>query len=144
MDRLETYYCTFGTDPNFPYQGGWVEIMAPDGKTAGQIFKTYYPNRKGSSLLNCAFVYSEERWKEITGNYDMGKCHARIAPVEKLEDPYPGMTKSRIADILISYIDNDLESADPGWVREVIETICTEAEIKELGLYNWLGFEETA
>lgn len=51
------------------------------------------------------------------------------------------MTKERVIDILISYIDNDLTSADPGYVRDVVSDICTTEEIKELGL-DWLGFDE--
>lgn len=52
------------------------------------------------------------------------------------------MTIERIKEILMAYIDNDLASADPGWVRDVLAEICTMKEIKELGLYEWLGFEE--
>ena len=52
------------------------------------------------------------------------------------------MTFERLRDILISYIDNDLESAEPGYVREVLTEICDEEELKELDLWDWLGFEE--
>ena len=44
------------------------------------------------------------------------------------------MTKERAMDIVVAYVDNDLCSADPAYVREVLETICTMEEIKELGL----------
>lgn len=48
------------------------------------------------------------------------------------------MTKERVMDILARYIDNDLCSADPDYVREVLLSICTMEEIKELGLdYLW-------
>lgn len=52
------------------------------------------------------------------------------------------MTKERVIDILVGYIDNDLETADPGYVRDVVSSLCSEDEIKELGLYEWLGFDE--
>lgn len=54
------------------------------------------------------------------------------------------MDFERVKDILVSYVDNDLETADVGYVREVLTDVCgcTEEELKELGLYDWLGFEE--
>ena len=51
------------------------------------------------------------------------------------------MTKERVIEILINYIDNDLETADSEYVREVLYGICTNEELKELGIYDWLGFE---
>lgn len=52
------------------------------------------------------------------------------------------MTKDRVSEILIEYIDNDLNTADPEYVRETLRDICTNEELKELGLYEWLGFED--
>ena len=52
------------------------------------------------------------------------------------------MTTERIKGILFDYIDNDLQSADSGYVREVLEDICTEGELQELGLKDWLWPEE--
>ena len=53
------------------------------------------------------------------------------------------MTKERVIDILVSYIDNDLGSAEPGYVREVLRDVCgcTDEELKELDIYDWLGFD---
>ena len=60
------------------------------------------------------------------------------------EEPETGITKERLIEILISYIDNDAAAADPGYIREVLTDICgcTETELKELGLYGWLGFDQ--
>ena len=54
------------------------------------------------------------------------------------------MDLDRVVCILASYIDNDLDSAEPGYVREVLRDVCgcTDNELKELGLYDWLGFGE--
>lgn len=52
------------------------------------------------------------------------------------------MTKERVIEILIDYIDNDLAAADPEYVRDVFTDICTTPELKELGIWDWLGFEE--
>lgn len=54
------------------------------------------------------------------------------------------MTKERVIGILVDYVDNDLASADPGYVREVLRDVCgcTDEELKELGIYEWLAFDE--
>lgn len=53
------------------------------------------------------------------------------------------MDKQRVIEILVSYIDNDADSAEPGYIREVLRDICgcTDEELKELDLYDWLGFD---
>ena len=53
------------------------------------------------------------------------------------------MSKERVIAILVGYIDNDLAAADPGYVREVLRDVCgcTDEELKELGIYDWLGFD---
>lgn len=48
----------------------------------------------------------------------------------------------RLKDILIGYIDNDLESADIEYVRDTLTNLCTVKELKDLGLWTWLGFQE--
>lgn len=48
----------------------------------------------------------------------------------------------RLKDILIDYIDNDLESADIEYVRDTLTNLCTVQELKDLGLWTWLGFQE--
>ena len=76
---METYYFTFGTDPKFPFERGWVEVQAFDELNARRIFSLYFPSRK-DGCLNCAFVYSENSFKK-TGMYQGkygDKCHARI------------------------------------------------------------------
>ena len=57
---MNRYYFTFGTDERYPFQLGYLIIEARDRHAAREIFKAYFPNRKGSDLLNCASVYSEE------------------------------------------------------------------------------------
>ena len=46
------------------------------------------------------------------------------------------MTIDRAIDILGRYVDNDLNQADPSWVREVLcnSCSCTRDELEELGL----------
>ena len=54
----------------------------------------------------------------------------------------PKTTWNRLWNILIDYIDHDLEGADVSWVKETLQEICTEEELKELGIWEWLGYEE--
>ena len=51
------------------------------------------------------------------------------------------MTAERAKEILISYVDNDLNTADVGYVREVLHELCTDEELKELGFWDWLEME---
>lgn len=82
-----------------------------------------------------AWVYEEPVYLTDLSNHDiLNECKRR--------NILPKIPASRLKSILIDYIDNDLESADPGYVREVIENICTIDEIKMLGLHDWLGFNE--
>ena len=49
------------------------------------------------------------------------------------------MSSKRLMDILREYILNDLDSAEPGYVRDVLTDVClcTPSEIYEIGL-EWL------
>lgn len=53
------------------------------------------------------------------------------------------MSKKRLMDILRDYILNDLDSAEPDYVRGVLQDIClcTSEEVFEIGL-DWLFPEE--
>lgn len=57
------------------------------------------------------------------------------------------MTTTRLKHILLTYIGNDLESADPAYVREVLTDVCCCSidEIKELQLdFLWQDKEGCA
>lgn len=54
----------------------------------------------------------------------------------------PTVTWQRLWEILIAYMDHDLESADIAYVHEFLPEIMTYDEMKELGIAEWLGFEE--
>lgn len=53
------------------------------------------------------------------------------------------MDKERVISILRTYVNNDMESAEPDYVREVLYDICgcTDQELEELGL-GYLIIEE--
>lgn len=73
---MNTYYYTFGTDPGFPYQGGWVQVYAETPKEADELFRKNFPDRH-DGFLNCAGIYRQETFPKhmfLNGNY--GKyCH---------------------------------------------------------------------
>ena len=52
------------------------------------------------------------------------------------------MTFERLKDILISFIDEELESADPDYVRDLLGEIMTKEEMEELELTGWLMIED--
>ena len=79
---LSNFYFTFGTNRQFPYQGGWVVVKAPDILIARKIFMFYFPHENG--YLNCSFVYTEEEFKKTImykekDNMGAG-CHLIIGP----------------------------------------------------------------
>lgn len=71
------FYFTYGSDPAYPFQGGWTLVYAPDLKAAQQIFKAYHPNRPGSDALNCADYYPATIFEQIIASLD-GPCHEVI------------------------------------------------------------------
>ena len=76
---MKVYY-TFGTNPQFPYQRGWVEIVAGDIDEAHEKFRARFPNTSPDTL-NCSFFYPEDRFVEtqmhIDGNFGVF-CHEVI------------------------------------------------------------------
>ena len=54
------------------------------------------------------------------------------------------VTRDRAVDILVSYIDNDLNTADPGYVRDTLRDVCgvTYWELEDMGIADWLDFNE--
>lgn len=82
------YYFTYGSDPAYPFQGGWTLIYAPNLRAAQQIFKAYHPNRPGSDALNCADYYSASLFEQFDPAMK-GHCHEIIMamPAIRCESP---------------------------------------------------------
>jgi len=47
------------------------------------------------------------------------------------------MTKQRLLQIFKSYVNNDYEAAEEGYVADILLSIADECEIRELGL-GWI------
>lgn len=71
------FYFTFGTDGRYPFQGGWVEVIADDMEQAINLYNEKYPKLDGV-FVNCAKYYTEEQFKKtgmfVNGNFG-AYCH---------------------------------------------------------------------
>lgn len=77
---MSKFYFTYGIEGQ-PFVGGWTEIEAPDGAIAAELFRAVHPD-KTPGILNCAWVYSEEQFKQTemadpNGNFGYF-CHEKI------------------------------------------------------------------
>lgn len=84
---MSKFCFTYGTNPAFPFQGGWTEIEAPDMSAAQNIFRAFHPDYR-EGILNCAFYYTEKAFKETEmyqseDNLGAG-CHEYIALVREV------------------------------------------------------------
>lgn len=77
------YYFTFGSDPRYPFQGGWVEVWAVSLNHAIQVFREKYPDWDGE--LNCENHYTEGYFQR-TGMRQEGNhgayCHEILGAEE--------------------------------------------------------------
>lgn len=78
---MNKFFFTYGSGEEYPFVGGWTEIIAPDMKTACDAFRIFHPD-KISGFLNCASVYPEEAFlnTSMSGpNGNFGRyCHEVI------------------------------------------------------------------
>ena len=81
VNQPRKFYFTFGTSEKYPYQGGWVEVIAPSRHLAFKTFKKHYPNREGSPFINCCDCYESADFKstDMFTDGNLGAfCHAVI------------------------------------------------------------------
>lgn len=75
----KSYYFTFGSNPAYPYgREDFIQILARDIHEAAAIFRKHYPNRPGSTSLNCADYYTEKQFSAIRPEYYAGKQPAEV------------------------------------------------------------------
>lgn len=113
-------------------------------ETAGKITDEQIAKIEGNALMTAPFCQS------------MVRCARRIArECSFVNDVIPyliddwghlgsGITKDRAVDILVAYIDNDLSTADPGYVRDTLRDVCgcDYFELEDMGIASWLDFDE--
>lgn len=81
----QTFYFTYGTDKNFPFQGGWTEVHATDRNQAVALFRREHPDRS-PGLVNCSSIYTEKQFQDKVlplykdGDAFWSVCHECITP----------------------------------------------------------------
>lgn len=74
---MQEFYFTFGSSNGFPYQGGYLIVVAHTKEEAFEKFRRKYPDRH-EDTLNCAFYYTRKEWESLS-THDMGECHEVIS-----------------------------------------------------------------
>ena len=83
--KMETFYFTYGTDKNFPFQGGWTEVHAPDRNQAVALFRREHPDRS-PGLVNYSSIYTKKQFQDKVlplykdGDAFWSVCHECITP----------------------------------------------------------------
>ena len=81
----ESFYFTFGSSSEFPYQDGYLIVKARSKSEAVSIFRSYFPSRK-EGVVNCAFIYDQEEWEKTAMNdLPYYPCY-RVLEYEKVPD----------------------------------------------------------
>lgn len=60
---MEFFYFTYGTDPGYPFEGGYTLIFADNVKEAIKLFRKRHPDRH-EGVVNCAFIYTADEFEE--------------------------------------------------------------------------------
>ena len=86
-ENLQVFYFSLGTAECFPYESGHIKVVAPTLEFAVKAYKQKYPfpgMELNSTVVNCAFIYSEKEWEEIVEeNPSMQQCHDVLMVEEK-------------------------------------------------------------
>lgn len=87
---VQRFYFTFGDSKNYPFVGGWVEVLAKNLSQAIKAFKAVYPNNNDDEVLCCCDYYTEKQFiKSGMLDENRGKrCHAIIA-INDIQDDDP-------------------------------------------------------
>ena len=76
---MKVFY-TFGTNPDFPFCGGWVEVEADSMEQAHALFRKIFPDIV-QGTMNCSDYYTEDAFNATdmpnTGNRG-AFCHCKI------------------------------------------------------------------
>lgn len=83
--KMETFYFTYGTDKNFPFQGGWTEVHAAARNQAVALFRREHSDRT-PGLVNCSSIYTKKQFQDKVlplykdGDAFWSVCHECITP----------------------------------------------------------------
>lgn len=73
---MKSYYFTYGTDPDFPFCGGYTKVTANTMTDAIRLFRGKHPDRH-KNTVNCAFMYREDEFVKLFYGKDI-QCHEVI------------------------------------------------------------------
>lgn len=151
MLKAKKFYFTFGTDEKYPFQGGWVEIIAENKKEAIITFQAHYPNRQGSPFYNACDCYESSYFEETNmfTNGNLGAyCHRVIHNSKFLGETAIVLTKKDFAKIkevagekqyqLGKKINNLLKKAHLTYEDDVEDDYCV---LRWYSVY-WTEFDE--
>ena len=65
---MQNFYFTFGSNELFPYQNGYLIVIAENLNEAILAFRKKHKDRS-SGYVNCSFFYSEDEWEKIKVHY---------------------------------------------------------------------------
>lgn len=97
---MAKFYFTFGTDPEYPYRGGWEEIdididtEQDELKMAMTLFNSLHPSGRTFTdanipVLNCARIFTEKSFNATNmrrrGNHSE-YCHKKYKLTEVMEE----------------------------------------------------------
>lgn len=123
---MAKFYFTYGSDTEYPFEGGWTEIEADNQRQAIGIFKAIHPNREDSESLNCADYYDELRFgfTEMREHGNRGKfCHEQIK-LERL-DAIDLKRKAEIASKQKYDLDVELAQMKTNLMGAVVDCMTT-------------------
>lgn len=69
---MKDFYFTYGSDKQYPFNGGWTKITAPSINTALNLFTAVHPIIDG--CLNCADYYTEDEFKKTNMYRNNSNC----------------------------------------------------------------------
>jgi len=73
------FYITFGSSEHFPYQNGYIIVIATSEKEACEKFREKYPD-KTPGIYNFSFIYGKEAWNGISSSYGYPEEILGISP----------------------------------------------------------------
>lgn len=71
-DIEQEYYFTFGSSENFPYQNGYLIVMAESEYEAIEKFREIYPD-KNKDTVNCSDICLEAEWRKFKSKHYEGR-----------------------------------------------------------------------
>lgn len=89
---MQNFYFTFGSSKQFPYQNGYIVVVAQNYRDAVATFREKHPDIH-EKTLNCSDVYTEEEWDSRVGKYYTNEALKNILVSRKVRLSHPEEAK---------------------------------------------------